>query len=180
VLFRVAVAACALLVPALLLGVPVAAAASLAAGVVAIAFVVRRRAALRWRLVPWRLVLLVEGLFLVVSAVGPHGLDSALRDTAGTTGSLRIAATAAVGSNLVNNLPAYLALDRVIPAGHLVDVLLGVNLGPLVLPWGSLATLLWLERCKARGVRIPVTTFAIAGALLVPVLLVATVAARHV
>jgi arsenical pump membrane protein len=179
VLFRVAVAACAMLVPALLLGVPVAAAASLAAGVVAIAFVVRRRSALRWRLVPWRLVLLVEGLFLVVSAVGPHGLDSALRHTAGTTGSLRIAATAAVGSNLANNLPAYLALDRVIPPGHLTDVLLGVNLGPLVLPWGSLATLLWMERCKARGVHIPATTFTVAGLVLVPVLLVATVGARQ-
>jgi arsenical pump membrane protein len=178
-LFLVAVTACTLLVPALLLGVPVAAAASLAASIVVIAFFVRRRTALRWSLVPWRLVLIVEGLFLVVSAVGPHGLDSALRATAGATGSLRIAATAAVGSNLVNNLPAYLALDRIIPRSQLIDALLGVNLGPLVLPWGSLATLLWLERCRARGVRVPASTFALAGVVLVPVLLVATVGARQ-
>jgi arsenical pump membrane protein len=179
-LFVVAAASCALLVPMLFLGVPVSAAASLSAGIVVTAFVVRRRDALRWGLVPWRLVLLVEGLFLVVTAIGPHGLDSALRHAAGTTDSLRIAATAAAGANLANNLPAYLALDRVIPPEHLVDVLLGVNLGPLILPWGSLATLLWMERCRARGVRINATTFARAGAVLVPVLLLATVGVRQV
>jgi arsenical pump membrane protein len=178
-LFLLAAAACTLLVPMLFVGVPVAAASALSAAIVVTAFAVRRRDALHWGLVPWRLVLLVEGLFLVVSAIGPHGLDSALLQTAGTTDSLRISATAALGSNLVNNLPAYLALDRVIPREHLVDVLLGVNLGPLVLPWGSLATLLWLDRCRARGVRISASTFALAGAVLVPVLLLATVGVRN-
>lgn len=176
VLFAVALAACGLLVPALLLGVPVAAAASTSALVVLVAFAVRRRSALRWGLVPWRLVLLVEGLFLVVSAVGPHGLDSLLRDVAGSQHDLRIAGTAALGANLVNNLPAYLALERAVPSGHLLAVVLGVNLGPLVLPWGSLATLLWLERCRARGVRICLRQFAVAGLALVPVLLLTTVA----
>lgn len=66
VLFAIASAACLLLVPALLLGVPVA--ASAAALLVAVGCSWRRPSALRWRLVPWRLVLLVEGLFLVVEA----------------------------------------------------------------------------------------------------------------
>ena len=176
-LFGTALLGCALLVPALLLGVPVATAASVSAVLVTGAFVVRRRDALRWGLVPWRLVLLVEGLFLVVSAIGPHGLDTALQDAAGT-GGLRLVGVTAAGANLVNNLPAYLALERVAPH-HLLDVLLGVNLGPLVLPWGSLATLLWLERCRARGVRIPLRTFAVSGLAVVPVLLVSTYAALH-
>ena len=107
VLFRWATTACLLLVPALLLGVPVAAAASTAAIVVLAAFAWRQRAALRWGLVPWRLVLLVEGLFLVVEAVGPHGLDALLRHGVGPP--LQTAAVAAVGANVVNNLPAYLA-----------------------------------------------------------------------
>jgi arsenical pump membrane protein len=183
-LFGTALVACLLLVPALLLGVPVAVAASVSAALLVIAFVVRRRWALRWGLVPWRLVLLVEGLFLVVSAVGPHGLDSGLRSAAGTgvgfLGGLRLAGIAAVGANLVNNLPAYLALDRVVPPDHLIEVLLGVNLGPLVLPWGSLATLLWAERCRTRGVRIPIRTFVLAGLAVVPLLLVATVTAARV
>ncbi len=182
-LYVVALLACALLVPALLLGVPVAAAASVSAALVVAAFAVRRRAALHWQLVPWRLVLLVEGLFLVVSAIGPHGLDSGLADVAGAgggfLGGLRLAGTAAVGANLANNLPAYLALERIVPTRDLLDVLLGVNLGPLVLPWGSLATLLWIDRCHAKGVRISTLQFALAGLGVVPLLLVTTVAARH-
>ena len=89
-------------------------------------------------------------------------------------------ATAALGANLANNLPAYLALDRVVPRGALLDVLLGVNLGPLILPWGSLATLLWLERCRARGVHISGRRFALSGLILVPPLLVGATLALHV
>ncbi len=46
--------------------------------------------------------------------------------------------------------------------------------GPLITPWGSLATLLWAERCRARGVHVPWLTFAVAGAVLVVLLLLAT------
>jgi arsenical pump membrane protein len=179
-LFVVGVVGCSLLVPLLLLGTPVAVASSLAALLLVVAFVVRRRSALRWQLVPWRLVLLVEGLFLVVSAIGPHGLDSAIRDAAGTGGGLRLAGAAAAGANLANNLPAYLALERVVPQGHLLDVLLGVNLGPLITPWGSLATLLWMDRCRARGVHVSALQYAVAGLLVVPPLLVVAVLALRV
>ena len=173
VLFGIATGACLLLVPMLLLGVPVAFAASAAAGLVVAGCLWRRRSALRWGLVPWRLVLLVEGLFLVVEALGPHGLDALLHN--GIGGPLQTAAVAAVGANVANNLPAYLALERVVPHAQLLVLLAGVNLGPLVLPWGSLATLLWAERCRARGVQVGWVRFAVAGLVLVPLLLVSTV-----
>ena len=172
-LFGIAALACLLLVPALLLGVPVEYAASASATVVLLAFLVRRRSSLRWQLIPWRLVLLVEGLFLVVEAVGPHGLDALLRH--GIGGPLRTAAVASLGANVLNNLPAYLALERVVPHDQLLSLLVGVNLGPLVLPWGSLATLLWADRCRARGVRVGWLRFAVAGLVLVPLLLLTTV-----
>ena len=176
VLYGGATAACLLLVPLLLAGVPVAWAAS-AAAAVAVGFSWwRRRSALRWSLVPWRLVLLVEGLFLVVEAAGPHGLDSLLRQGIGS--ALQTSFVAAGAANLVNNLPAYLALERVVPHDQLLALLFGVNLGPLVLPWGSLATLLWAERCRARGVEVGWLRFALAGLVLVPLLLLATVPLR--
>ena len=53
--------------------------------------------------------------------------------------------------------------------------LIGVNLGPLLTPWGSLATLLWADRCRAAGVHVPWPVFAAAGAVLVTLLLLATV-----
>ena len=172
-LFALAATACLLLVPMLLVGVPVELAATAAAVLVVLGCLWRRRSALGWQLVPWRLVLLVEGLFLVVEAVGPHGLDALLRQGIGSP--LQTAAVAAAGANAVNNLPAYLALERVVPHDQLLALLAGVNLGPLILPWGSLATLLWAERCRARGVTVGWLRFAVAGAVLVPLLLLTTV-----
>ncbi len=172
--------ACLALVPAVLTGLPVAVVFGAAAAVVVAATALRSPRVLRPSLVPWRLVLLVEGLFLVVSAAGPHGLDALLRGVAGPGDAPgRVVAAAAVGGNLVNNLPAYLALERVIPPSHLLDVLVGVDLGPLVLPWASLATLLWHERCKAAGVVVPWTTYAVRGVLLVPPLLLLSSLALH-
>lgn len=173
VLFFGTAAACALLVPALLLGVEVAI-ASAGAALLALAFAAwRRPRGLTPSLVPWRLVLLVLGLFLVVAAVGPLGVDELLRN--GVGGSLRTSFVAAGGANVVNNLPAYLAVERVVPHDQLLPLLLGVNLGPLITPWGSLATLLWAERCRAKGVQIGWITYAAAGLVLVPVLLLTTV-----
>ena len=49
-----------------------------------------------------------------------------------------------------------------------------VNVAPLVVPWASLATLLWWERCRAHGLTVPVGRFVATGALTA---LVATTAA---
>jgi arsenical pump membrane protein len=172
VLLAGAALACVALVPLLLLGVEVAVAASLCGAAVTVLFTVRRPAAVRLGLLPWRLVVTVTGLFLVVAAAGPLGMDALLRHGVGSR--LGTAATAAAGANVVNNLPAYLAMERVVPHSQLTAVLLGVNLGPLVTPWASLATLLWAERCRARGVRIRWVPYAVSGLLLVPLLLVST------
>lgn len=67
---------------------------------------------------------------------------------------MAVRATGGVLANLINNLPAYVAAEAVVPLGHtdqLLGLLIGTNAGPLVLPWASLATLLWLERCRAAG-----------------------------
>jgi len=83
----------------------------------------------------------------------------------------------------VNNLPAYLAIEPVVPHGHptqLLAALLGTNAGPLILLWGSLATLLWRERCKARGVQISARTFAAVGVIDAPMVLAVSWAALTV
>ena len=66
---------------------------------------------------------------------------------------LRLSAVGAVASNAINNLPAYLALE--VTADHspvrLAALLVGVNAGPIVTVWGSLATILWAQRCRRRA-----------------------------
>jgi arsenical pump membrane protein len=150
-----------------------------AAGIAAIATGWRRRNSLSLRLVPWSLTILTIGLFFVVSAAGRHGLDALLRHALGSSGTIRAAGVAAGTSNVANNLPTYLALERAVPAGHhqqLLGVLVGVNVGPLVLLWGSLATLLWRERCRSRGLRISAVRFALTGLAGMPLVLLASAA----
>jgi len=112
--------------------------------------------------------------------LGIGGLDrqtDALGSGTGIAGTLRTAGVAAAASNALNNLSAYLALDGTVPAGHrrqLLAVLLGTNLGPLVVLFGSLATLLWRERCAARGVQVSAGQFARLGLVGVPVVLAAS------
>ena len=183
VLFWTSAAVCLLLGPAFVTGVtpawPAAAAALLLVGV----YAWRRRKVLRFGLVPWRLVVMVLGLFLTVQALHEHGLTELLARAAGTgdgfTDHLRLAGTAAVGSNAVDNLPAYLALEPVADStpGRMVALLIGTNLGPLVTAWGSLATLLWHQRCVSAGVDVSWRRFALRGLVLVPLVLVAATGA---
>ena len=184
-LFRVSATVCVVMAPLFAVGLPVAAVASTAAVVLLGFFVVRQRKALSFSLVPWRLVLLVEGLFLAVTALGNHGLDRLLGHLAGGGDGfidvLRTAGVGAAASNLVNNLPAYLALGRVTAGDvpHTLAALIGTNVGPLITVWASLATLLWRERCKARGVEVKTREFVTLGVIGVPLMLLAATAALY-
>lgn len=127
-------------------------------------------------MVPRRIVIFTEGLFLLVTAVARHGGTRLLVHLVGHS-TLATTATAAATSNAVNNLPAYLAVENTVPPGHttqLLAALLGTNAGPLILIWGSLATLLWRERCKARGIVITTGRFALIGLAGTPLMLIGT------
>jgi arsenical pump membrane protein len=174
---------CLLLAPAFATGVQPAWPASVAAVALVGLFAVRRRSDLRASHAPWRLVLLVIGLFFVVQSFQVHGLPHLLARVAGAGESwpdhLRLAAAGALGANGVDNLPAYLALEPVADSSpaRLVALLLGVNCGPLLTLWASLATLLWRERCRAAGVEVSARRFLLRGLVVVPLLLVTTTAA---
>lgn len=180
VLFWASAIVVALLLPALVSGVAVWIPAVAAAVVLLGFFAVRRRAVLRFSLLPWQIVLLASGLFLVVQAGHSLGLAALLETAAGreddAVGLLRLAASGAVGSNLANNLPAYLALEPVAGSPtRLAALLIGTNAGPLVTPWASLATLLWHQRLVSLGVEISWRRYAALGLLVVPLTLVPAV-----
>ena len=164
----------AIVIPLLVSGLPVWIPAVAGAVVLGGFFAVRRRSALGVRLIPWQLVVLASGLFLVVEAAHSLGLAVALGAVAGggehPLDLLKLAGTGLVGANLVNNLPAYLALEPI--AGSPVRVaalLIGVNAGPLITPWASLATLLWHERLTSMGVEISWRRYALLGLIAAPV-----------
>jgi arsenical pump membrane protein len=176
VLFGVCALACLALGPGVLLGAPPWEIAGPCAVAAVAAFGLRDRSLLSWSMLPWRIVILTEGLFLAVTALATHGLTQLIASAQGTSVA-RTVAVSALGSNAVNNLPAYLAEEPAIVKGHttqLLGALLGTNGGPLILVWGSLATLLWRERCERFDVHIGIGRFAAIGLGGVPLILSGT------
>jgi len=172
-LLRVTGLACLFFIAAILGGVALPVASAIAAGVAVLAFAAWQRSALRWSVIPWRLPVFVTGLFLVVQTISLHLLGplttALVSPSGGAEGTFRAAATGAGLANLVNNLPAYVAGEAAVPgANHtqLLGLLIGVNVGPVITPWASLATLLWYERCTAAGVTIPLRRFMLTSACL--------------
>lgn len=122
---------------------------------------------------------------MVAQAVAAHGLGRLLGDVVpagtGLPALLGAAVVAAVLANLVNNLPAVLALLPALgahpPPAIVLAVLLGVNLGPNATYVGSLATLLWRRVLAGRGLTTTLREFLRLGALTVPLSPVAAVTA---
>ena len=57
----------------------------------------------------------------------------------------------------------------------MLALLIGTNVGPIITPWASLATLLCLESCRLHGLRIPLPRFMLTGLGLVIVALTASI-----
>jgi arsenical pump membrane protein len=170
-LFRITSGACLLFIVAIPVVREQIGLAALGSALVAVlAFAVLDRRRLTFSLVPWQLLILVTGMFLVVPTLSRYGLAEVMTALLGTdpgpVGAVRAAATGATLSNVLNNLPAYTAGEAVVPAGRrdvLLALLIGTNVGPIVTPWASLATLLCLEGCRRHGLRIPLGRFMLTG-----------------
>ncbi|WP_435865652.1 SLC13 family permease [Streptomyces xanthochromogenes] len=156
------------------------------------ALVLAGRGLARRRTTPRKLVgsagipfcLFVLGLGIVVKAVVDNGLGTAishlLPDGNSLPALLAVVAVAAVLSNLINNLPAVLALLPVAASGGpgpVLAVLIGVNLGPNLTYVGSLATLLWRRILHEHDDAPELGHFTRLGLLTVPATLVASTAA---
>lgn len=172
----------ALLLPALVSGVPVWIPAVAAALVLGLMFALRRPRVLTVQLVPWSLLLFASGLFLVMETARHLGASAFVGQLAGQGQSfpelLRLAATGAFGSNMLNNLPAYLLAEPLAQTPQrMAALLIGVNAGPLITPWASLATLLWHDRLVRMNVLISWRGYALFGLIVAPVTVFAAVLA---
>lgn len=160
--------ACALFTGLVILNISPVLSAVISALISLLAIHVRRRGFLTWKIIPWRLLLFTTGLFTVISFFNKFGLSKVLARLSHS--HLEILASSTIAANFFNNLPAYLAFESVPKPADIYYVLLGTNFGSIVFPWGSLATLLWTQRCKASGVEVPwfkVISFSAASALVI-------------
>ncbi|MDP9906634.1 SLC13 family permease [Arthrobacter bambusae] len=171
----------ALLLPALVSGVPVWIPALAGAVVLGVVFALRRPRVLKVSLIPWSLLLFASGLFLVMEAARHLGAPVLLSQLAGQGQGfmdlVRLAATGAAGSNVLNNLPAYLLAEPLAGSPvRMAALLIGVNAGPIITPWASLATLLWHDRLMRMNVLITWKGYAIFGLIVAPLTVFAAVA----
>ncbi|MFH8560107.1 SLC13 family permease [Streptomyces sp. NPDC017988] len=167
-------------------GVDPAWAAAAGASVLAVRALLRRRttalALVRSASLPFLAFVLALGV--VVRAVVDNGLGDALGhvlpDGTALPALLGTAAVAALLANLINNLPAVLALvPLAAPSGPgaVLAVLIGVNVGPNLTYAGSLATLLWRRIAHQHEHHVRLREFTRLGLLTTPAALVlATVA----
>lgn len=148
-----------------------------AAAVVLVGFVSwRSPRLLSLRLIPWQLLVFASGLLLVASAADAAGLLDPVSVVLNSSDQpwtvFAVAGAGTVGANVINNLPAYLALEPAVATSpvHLAALLIGVNAGPLITPWASLATLLWHERLQSEGIEVSWGRFILWGALAAPLI----------
>jgi arsenical pump membrane protein len=110
----------------------------------------------------WDLFPFVIGLFVVVRGVENLGVASAaagwLGQHAGEPLTAMVASSAgtAFAANAMNNLPAALVARSAIADAHageaaVYGALLGANIGPNIVPFGSLATMLVLGVARKKG-----------------------------
>jgi arsenical pump membrane protein len=152
VLTFVASLACALFAALILFDVSATTSSVVAAAIAISGALIRDRSKIQLRLIPFRLLILVTALFAGVDVLDQFGLSHLLAHATQTTvGTLLWSSLAA---NLINNLPAYLIFESAATTHNLFYLLIGVNFGSIILPWGSLATLLWAQRCRAAGVEV--------------------------
>lgn len=177
---RIAAVVVVALLPLLTSGLPPWVPASVAAAILVGVFLWRSPHVVRVSLIPWPLLIFACGLFMAVAALDAAGSRVILSSFAGTGATmldlLRLAGSGVVASNIGNNLPAFLALQ---PLGdtpeRLAALLVGVNAGPLITPWASLATLLWHSRITAAGVDFSWRRFVLFGLAAIPITVICAV-----
>ena len=161
VLLRWSAVVCIALGPLFAVGAPPWAVSLVAAALLLSIGLWRAPDLLRGLPVPWLMAAGFVAVAVSVEVLHRHGLDAVVdRVVPSGTGATALLAVAGLGAglaNVVNNLPAYLIIEPAVAdsSTRLMALLVGVNAGPLVTPWASLATLLWLARCRSVGVAIP-------------------------
>jgi arsenical pump membrane protein len=120
--------------------------------------------------VAWEILVFLLGMFLLAEALRNAGVVERLTDLYDEGGQGVIGVTSAIGSALINNhsmaLTNLLAVEG-LPAttdAHYFAALVGGDLGPRLLPIGSLAGLLWIAVLRALGVEVTLRRFVAVGA----------------
>jgi arsenical pump membrane protein len=146
-----------------------------AGAVIAVLLCARHRAAspreLVLRGVSWEIIAFLFGVFVLAIGLRNAGVVEWLTDLYTGAGVAVIGAASAIGSALINNhsmaLTNLLAIEATPGAGkqEFLAAVIGGDLGPRLLPMGSLAGLLWFASLRRLDVEVPLGRFMAVGAI---------------
>jgi arsenical pump membrane protein len=167
---------------------PLSLAALLGAGLLLIGVVLTRKLTVKVLLdgATPSLFVFVIGLLIVVRGVEPIvvGRVAGRAPSDPRWALLAAGVGAAVGSNIVNNVPVTLLVLSVaretagaIRAALTYGALAGANIGPTLTTYGSLATMLWLTILRRRGLAIRSAAYMRVSVVTMPVVLLAALTA---
>jgi arsenical pump membrane protein len=107
------------------------------------------------RAIPHGAILVALGLGVLVAGASPYLHLESLLNAVGVAGRLRSLLVGVVGSDLTNNLPAVLAgLPALHDRSQVWALLIGTNVGPVLVISGALSGLLWRDTAGALGVAV--------------------------
>lgn len=119
--------------------------------------------------VAWEILVFLLAVFVIAIGLRNVGLVGYLASWYQGASLTLVGTIAAAGSALLNNHPMaimnLLALEATPGSGQreILAALIGGDLGPRLLPIGSLAGLLWLESCRRLGVQVSLRQFVVVG-----------------
>lgn len=131
--------------------------------------------------VSWELVPFLFGVLVLATALARAGVTEQLADSYRATPAPlpTIGVVSAIGSALIGNHPMAL-LHSLALAGwsevYVLAALVGGDLGPRLLPIGSLAGLLWTHALARQGITVPLRTFVGVGLIVTIPSLIASLA----
>lgn len=140
--------------------------------------------------VSWSIFGFIAGMFVVVQAVEGTGLTTQFGQLllhlsgGGSFGAVMVGtAGAAIGTNIINNLPMAVVLQsslagvqHIAPSarlGFIAATMFGCDLGPNLTTVGSLATVLWLLILRRRNLDVSGWDYFKVGILVTPLMLIA-------
>jgi arsenical pump membrane protein len=120
--------------------------------------------------ISWELIPFLFGVLVLATALSRAGVTAVLADLYAATPAptVTVGVVGALGSAVINNHPMALIHSVTLEASSdtlIYAALIGGDLGPRLLPIGSLAGLLWLHSLRVRGVFVPLGTFVRVGAI---------------
>jgi arsenical pump membrane protein len=114
--------------------------------------------------ISWELLPFLFGVLVLATALARAGVTDSLRALYASTPYplATVGGVAAAGSALIDNHPMALLHSLALegsPEELVLAALVGGDLGPRLLPIGSLAGLLWTHQLRQKGVVVPLATF---------------------